>query len=245
MSFWDALYVLRRRWKVSVPALLFAVGVALAAFNVAAPSYESRADVLFLPSTESPDSDTPINPYMGLGPTLGSTADVITRVVTDPRIVRQLAAKGGTAAYQVLPDQTTSAPVLLVTSRDPSAPVAARTTKIVVEQMQQMLRDQQEAAGAPRGTWVSANVLVSEGPQRLWKSQVRLAIAAFAGTTLLFLALLFGLEARRRQPSSDALAAENDPLPAPQPGIRLKRDGAAPNDQKPVPVPEEKTRRWA
>lgn len=201
--------------------------------------------MLFLPSTESPDSTTPVNPYMGLGATLGSTADVITRVVTDPRIVRQVAAKGGTASYQVVPDQTTSAPVLIVTSRAPSAQATARTTNIVVAQMKQMLQQQQQAAGAPRGTWVTASVLVSDGPHRLWKGQVRAGIGAFAGAMLLFLALLFGLEAKRRQPRGASLAEPDDPLPAPRSGIRLKRDGAVRGDEVPAPVPGENDRRWA
>jgi hypothetical protein len=245
MSFWDALNVLRRRWKLAVPALLLVVGVAFAAFLTAPPSYMSRSDVLFLPSTESPDSTTPVNPYMGLGATLGSTADVITRVVTDPRIVRQIAASGGTAAYQVVPDQTTSAPVLIVTSRARSAQVTARTTNMVVAQMKQTLQQQQQAAGAPRGTWVSANVLVAEGTQRLWKGQVRAGIAAFAGCTLLFLALLFGLEARRRQPLGTSLGEEGDSLPGPRSSIRRKRNVAARGDEVPAPVPDEKARRWA
>jgi hypothetical protein len=234
MSFWDALSVLRHRWTLSVPALFLAIGVAAAAFLLAPAAYQAQADVLFLPSTKSPDSDTPINPYMGLGPTLGSTADVITRVMTTPQAAKQVAEQGGTASYLVAPDLSTSAPVLVVTAKDPSAAVAALTTQIVVDQVQRTLRQQQQEAGAPPGTWVSANLLVRDEPKRLWKGQVRLGLGAFAGTALLLLAGLFAIDGRRR-PRAARRRSNGDAgtLVAPQPRARPERGRA---DQDPVPL---------
>jgi hypothetical protein len=130
---------------------------------------------------------------------LGSTADVVAKVVNTPQIAAELAAKGGTAAYVAEPDLTTSAPVLVVMAEDRLAAVAERTAVLVVAQIQRTLEEQQEAAAAPRGTWVSARVLVTDEPRRLWKSQVRLAIAAFAAVAMLALAFIFALEAARRR----------------------------------------------
>jgi capsular polysaccharide biosynthesis protein len=223
LSYWETLLVILRRWRISVPAVLMAAGVGAGVFFVVPPSYEDTVQVLFLGSPNQPGEKAKVNPYLGLSSTLVQTAAVVQARLSTPQEVDSLAAQGATALYLVAPDQSTPAPVLIVTTTSAEPATAARTTKAVVEEIKRVLVELQQAAGAPTDTWVTSSVISSlPAPERKLNASLRPAITAAGGFFILTMFVLFLIEGRQRrrvqevtaQPAADPLNLfQADPPP--------------------------------
>jgi capsular polysaccharide biosynthesis protein len=221
MSYWETLLVIMRRWRISVPAALVALIIAIGTFLAVPPSYEDSVQVLFLGSPTQPGEKALVNPYLELGSTLVSTADVIRLKVSTPQVVEALAKEGATAEYGVALDQSTPAPVLIVTSKAADPAVAQSTGRAVVKEIQATLQDLQEQAGAPRSTWVVTSVLSTlPKPERKLNVSIRPAIVASGGFLALTIFVLFLREGRlrRRTPESYPVARPAAGAGRPQPG---------------------------
>jgi hypothetical protein len=235
LSYWETLLVILRRWRISVPAVLMAAGVGAGVFFVVPPSYQDTVQVLFLGSPNQPGEKAKVNPYLGLSSTLVQTAAVVQAKLSTPQEADSLAAQGDTALYVVTPDQSTPAPVLIVNTTSARPALAARTTKAVVLEIERVLVELQESAGAPAETWVHSSVISSlPEPKRKLNASVRPAITAAGGFFILTMFVLFLFEGRQRRreqevapgPATEQEAAgqpEFDPQPAdPQPAAPLR-----------------------
>lgn len=207
MSYWETLLVILRRWRISVPAVLLAAGVGAGIFVVVPPSYEDTVQVLFLGSPNQPGEKAKVNPYLSLSSTLVLTAAVVQARLSTPQEVESLAALGATAQYVVIPDQSTPAPVLLLTTTSAHPAVATRTSQALVTEIQRILVDLQQSAGAPVSTWVNSAVISSlPEPKRKLNASIRPAITAAGGVFVLMMFVLFLFEGRRRR-------REQNPVP--------------------------------
>jgi hypothetical protein len=107
----------RRRWILTTVMLMLAAFVTAAAAAWLPRSYQAQSSVVLL----APRSVTKAaggNPYLSFSPSLTLTADVLSRELMSPVVVRKLAKEGATATYTVaLPSYTTATTgsVLLVT----------------------------------------------------------------------------------------------------------------------------------
>jgi capsular polysaccharide biosynthesis protein len=232
LSSWETLLVILRRWRISVPAVLVAAGVGAGIFLVVPPSYQDTVQVLFLGSPNQPGEKAKVNPYLSLSSTLVQTAAVVQARLSTSEAVEILAAQGATADYLVTPDQSTPAPVLILTTTSGDPAVAARTARAMVTQIQRILVELQQSAGAPADTWVhSAVISTLPKPKRMLNTSIRPAITAAGGTFILTMFLLFLWEGRQRRREQAPSAPS-----APSQRSRSKGDGSGLPPEKLNPV---------
>jgi capsular polysaccharide biosynthesis protein len=217
LSYLETLLVILHRWRLSVPAILLALVAGGTAFFLVPPGYEDSAQVLFIGSPNQPGEKVQTNPYLALSSTLVSTADVIRLTVTTEQTADALAGQGARAAYEVALDQSTPAPVLLVTAKGSDPQVTRRTNLAVVDEIQRLLDEVQLQAGAPRATWVSSTVIARlPKPVRKLNQSLRPAIGATVGVLAISFFGLFLLEGRRRRDTaqSNPKSVSQEQLPA-------------------------------
>lgn len=200
MSLRETLLVIVRRWRLSVPAFVLSVILAAGTFVLIRPSYVAEEQLLILASPTAAGIDEPTNPFLNFGSTLVSTAGVVTLTVQAPQVVEALEKQGFSAEYEVKIDDSTPAPILLVTATDADPGVASRTADAVTDEVKKSLDAVQEKAGAPRDTWVRTDVLFRSPKAKIQrKSQIRAVIVVFAGALTVTALALFLIEGRAQR----------------------------------------------
>ncbi len=112
----------------------------------------------------------PVNPFLQFGSTMVSTADVLRLSVSTPKISDEVTGGGKLGEYLVILDTSTPAPVLDVTVTSGEPATARRITQQVVGLINSQLAERQQAAGAPRATWLRTTVLSDQpAPTKLLK----------------------------------------------------------------------------
>jgi hypothetical protein len=200
--------LLLRRWYALVVGLLLTLGMGLLAAALVPVSYVATAHVVLLPPRGSEGQGR--NPYLALG-SLGGMVDVVSLAAMDDDTARALKAKGVSGTYRVAPDQTTSGPVLVVTTEEPTAARAAASMDAVLRQVPETTLRLQTDTKVPPGVLVEASLIGRDGsPVRTGKSQLRavlVAVAAGAAFTLLGTAFLDSWLTRRSIRRDGARAA--------------------------------------
>lgn len=207
---------MRRRWYlVMVLAILTCAATFLVAQRVG-PTYEAGGTVLVFPPAQSTASDgtrSQGNPYLALGG-VNQARDVIVRALTSKKVSDEFGKTYPTGmSYEIVPDYTNSAPIILFTVEASNPDVATAALDALVSLVPVELRELQSGLGLPEPQQVSSVVLTSDKePATTHKSMIRSAIiagAAVGGSGLLLIALIDGLLAGRRAPDADGEAHED------------------------------------
>ena len=133
MDFFDVFRVLVRRWYVSVPALVLAVGVAIPlTLATADPTCVATANVRLVPVLTAPPGPTTVE--------LIALADDARAELSDGAFVQRLGTEGYRRSYRSVlsPEE----PVLTLEAADADAPRAAATIDQLVAQYRQAVGDQ-------------------------------------------------------------------------------------------------------
>ena len=241
MSYLEALLIFRRRWRLAVPALFLALASGSIVFWLVPPDYRDTTQVLFIGSPNQPGEKSLINPYLQLSSTMISTADVVRLRVGTAQVAEKLAATGSRASYEVVLDQSTPAPVLIVTTKDSDSTLAQQTNRAVVSEIQRLLDEVQRTAGAPESTWVTSSVISRwPEPRRKLTQSLRPAIGAGVGILAIAGFGLLRFEGRRRPsppPPPICLPPDN---PIYVDGLRPRRSPTAAAVMRPA-KPESRT----
>jgi hypothetical protein len=208
----DVLSVLRlltRHWRVTAPAALVTVLLIGAAFRSSSPTYESTGSIVLLPPPEAPDLEATAepappptvgqNPFARYGD-LSVVADILARVLESDSRQAEFESEGVTG-YEVVVNRLQRGPVVDVTGQGPNPEAAMRSTEIVLNEVNAVLSDLQEAEGADPDYFIrGASVDLPSTATAMYGSTVRTAIAALAVGALgtLGLAVLAEVIARRR-----------------------------------------------
>lgn len=198
MFFSDLSRVLLRRWYLVLLGLLATLGLCLATTSLVPPVQQMQAHILLLP----PRSAVPAggNPYLALGG-LSPTAAVVATSLTDESTMAGIVATGATAPYEVAPDTSTSAPVLLISVDGSTPQEASLTLRRVVDQIPIKLVALQKATEIRESSFITSTVLsIDVKPTPLRKTQLRALIAVLGGGvvgTALFAAVIDALIERK------------------------------------------------
>lgn len=195
-------------WLIPV-GLLVAVALAVLAFNSAPSQYVASRQVLFLSKpTARPDVRAPVNPFLDIGPSLFTAADVISLTVTDERTVERIAPPESGIEYTATMLPGGSTPVLAIEAIAPDAETADTVADEVVSTVAANLQRQQAAARAPADTWIVSSLIASSGtPSRDLGRNIVWGLAAFvaaAAATLIGAAALVRLRRRRGSAAPEA-----------------------------------------
>jgi hypothetical protein len=211
VDFLTAIRVMLARWYVLVPALLATGIAAFGVMSAVAPAYQVQSAVVLLApatsqtSTTTSSNPTPGNPYLGLG--LDVMADVLTKVTMSEATAERLKARGATAEYEV-GTGLEGGPILTVIATSPDEQTALRTAGAVIADIRSQLARRQQAKGAPRESWITAETVTRpDQATKMIGSKIRVLAAVLA----LGLAATIGLtfmaenivESRRRRAEAD------------------------------------------
>ena len=209
MELRQAVRIWRARWIfTSVLVILAVVGAAEAVAKM--PRYYQSASSVVLLASHAASKQNGGNPFLSFGPSLTLTADAVSRELTAPATVSQLAARGFTASYTVaVPPVTTftTGSVLLATVAGTDAAGVQRTLQAVTKQISTQLAQLQR--GVPAPSRVRADTLSFSPRATLSVSQTARPLV-IVGALLLVICLgtpivVDGLVTRRRLRKRPAL----------------------------------------
>ena len=193
----DLLELLRRRRRWAIGALLLLVAVTGATFKMLPTTYQSSATVVLLPPVTSGSAGQ--NPFLSLGG-LNQAVDVLVRDVTSTD-VRAPLERSTSASFELTPDFTSDAPLLLLTVEGDEQ-AATRLQDDVLEVIpRQLTRIQSEVMTPERFRISTLTVTKDKAPTALVKPKLRalgLVIVAVAVLLLLSIAAADGVLRGRR-----------------------------------------------
>ncbi|SEB56585.1 hypothetical protein SAMN04489844_0543 [Nocardioides exalbidus] len=208
--FWRTL---RRRWYLTLVVLALTVGATAYAVRTVGPTYKAEGSALVFPPASSTRSEgetkTVGNPYLELAG-VSQARDVVIRSLTSRNVSTDWEEQFPGMTYEVTPDFTNSAPIILFVVEGGTATGAAAALDDLMGRVPSILVDLQDGLGLPQDGFVTARKLTQDSrPAVVHKDQIRAALlvaAMTAGLGLLLLALadsLLNLRVRRRSERSE------------------------------------------
>ncbi|MFB9628739.1 hypothetical protein [Nonomuraea helvata] len=223
-----------RRWYVTVPAFLLALGVSFAVYRTIPTIYQSNAVlVLTVPVSggsvpSNPDYPNPrTNPLLNYNGALNVSASILLQALSAPETAARLGAPpGGQTTYIVHngspnPELLANGPFVIIDVKSPSAETAHALAVKLVQQAKIELAARQKLVQAPPSTYIQLTEMVpptSPQEQRGGKSRSAAAVLVlglFAGLTAGFAAESVATGLRRRRqgepaPEEPAASAPRD-----------------------------------
>jgi hypothetical protein len=196
----DVGTALRRRWYLTLVGLLATVVVVLGVMRLVPATFQTQANVVLLPPQSSVGQGG--NPYLYLGG-LQQASDILTRALTSDDARTKVKNAVNSVDYDVLPDATTSGPVLIVTARGKTQAAANGLRQTVLDAVPTTLVQLQDTLNVPSNARITSMVLTADDvPKPVTKTQMRASIAAGALAAVMFamlIGLFDGLATARRQ----------------------------------------------
>ena len=147
MDLAESFRTLRRRWILTLLLFLLTLAGAAAAVVKLPWTYTAQSTVVLLASPHASKAVTG-NPYLGFDSSITLTADVVRRVVMDPRAVQDLANRGYSASYTVVDAPDTTGPVLLVTVSGSNKAAVEHTLHGVTSEVSTKLNELQSSVAS-------------------------------------------------------------------------------------------------
>lgn len=198
----------RHRWWAFVLAIIIVAVLGAAAALQVEPLHRANRQILFTVSPTFQDPDTKVNPFLNFVPNLSTALEVVSISVTNPKVAERLAPAGSRVTYGAGQSPLTEAPVMLIEVEAPSAAQADEVADGLVDRSLADLEAQQQAAGAPRDTWVAATLISSSAvPEIVRSKQIRTGLAGAAaalGLVMGCMALLLRHDIRRMRRGREA-----------------------------------------
>ncbi|MEZ0071486.1 hypothetical protein [Planotetraspora sp. GP83] len=230
MDLMEAVFVLARRWTITVPLLLLTIGAVTAAYFVLPWTYESSGTIVFLTSKQIADKNTGGNPYLSFDGSLSITAELVGRAVNDELTAQKLAEQGLTGEYETQIPPDSRAPLLKVTVTDSDPRIAQATMEAIIKRIPSTLNDLQKTNTSI--SQVRQSVLTkSTAPDRKATSKIRSLVGILAIGMLLTAGVPLVTESvknprRPIQPKRVAQATQGEPSVEPPPERRRVDDDA-------------------
>lgn len=207
MDFWLTVRAMGRRWYLSVPVFLLALGVALFVADHTTHQYESTGSiVLSEPDPAAAAADHSLgkeiaNPLLSFADSLTTDSQLLIQSLNSPATQQALAAQGGTATFTASNGALTG-PFIIVTADDPNLAPTQKTVTLALQYAQQQLQQRQQSLGAPPATFIVVKSVVAPTTPTLKLG----GKSRFLGATLILslaatLCVTYGAETygRRRQ----------------------------------------------
>jgi hypothetical protein len=236
MDFWRTVLVLFRRWYVTMPAFLLAVGMALMVYSSVPVRYVSTAAlVLTVPPTggslmPSPNHQPMVtNPLLNFDQGLSMAATILIQALGTPEMATELGAPpGGSTTYRITnggtnPELLTAGPFVFIAGEAAAAAPAQDIVRRVIDRAKLELAARQRELDAPESTYLTISVVVAPTTaEAQGGSRMRAGAAALALGLIASLAAGFAMESiaaawrrrRGRDAKPDEVAGHPPLLPA-------------------------------
>lgn len=192
MDFWQTVKVVFRRWYITFPAFLAAIGVASLVYGSVPTQYVSTSVLLLTTPTTGPteqiDAEDPnaiTNPLLNFDQGLNLSASILIQTLSTPETAASLgiSTEGGTT-YEVTngstnPELLVSGPFVVIEGTSITSQQAQDIVRRVAALATQDLAERQRALNAPASTYISVNEVVpATTPEALKTKKLRAAGAA-------------------------------------------------------------------
>jgi hypothetical protein len=215
MDLMSLVRLMVRHWRVTGPAAVVTFLLVVAALVLSSPTYAASASVALFSPPDAPEaSETPDavpnageNPFTRYGD-LSVVADIVARKM-DSDAERAALEAEGVSGYEVVANRLQRGPLVEVTGMGPNPAAAIDSAERVVAELEVVLAEMQESAGADPDYFIASDVI--EPPEAAVAqvgSTLRTAIAALAvgGLATLGLAVVAEAFTRRRDAARSASA---------------------------------------
>jgi hypothetical protein len=243
--------VMRRRWYVLLPGVLFTVALVVGAYLKVPVTYTSQSTVVLLNSQKATQAFDG-NPFLSSQISLNGMADSLARNLNSDAAVAHLKAQGATCATTAKLADNAVGPLLWLTASGTDRQAVLATDKLFTAYAAERLELFQTQQSVTQPAMIRmATIVPPQDPVAQTKTRYEyLALAAVAGVVLSMVATFY-VEARRRTPVTGTAGrpAGTEPGPprgdddavAPAGGTR-----AAPADGEPAPAaPARKAPSWS
>jgi hypothetical protein len=257
LDFWDLTVVIFRRWKVSLPLLLLAIGATTYVALTAKPDYAMTSYVQLIPPrvalgpTDNPTTAALRNPWNQLGlNTLGQASIYATQ---DQKFLDLLKAEKHTDNFTLT--MTYPNPIVTVEVIGSGPADARETTQLVIDRLRASVESLQRGAGVSDQDMIATQRL-DQGlnllPSRSKVKRAILAVAAAglvmtAGGTVAFDALARRRSRKRREreqakrEQAGSPPDETTPETAPANGVEVPSPPKVPVPRTPPPAALDQT----
>lgn len=222
----------RQRWYLVLVLGVLTVSATYVVHDRIGPTYEATGTILVFPPSQSPGpagDTTRGNPYLTLGG-VNQARDVLVRTLTSKSVGDEFGEKFPGTSFEVVPDYTNSAPIILFTVEAETSGDAVAALQDLMGRVPVELDALQEGLDLLEQEKVTSMGLTrDERPATTHKAQLRGAIlvaAVLIATGLLLIALVDGILAgrrRERRPVDDAPGAGPSSRQSPSPLPTRKR----------------------
>jgi len=217
MNLAGAMRALVRRWYISIPGILLAVGLAVGVWAAVPPGYERSATQLLLPGTDSIPEDA--NPFLYLSG-LSVAADVVVQGVGAENILDEISTAYPGAAVEVSRDTSTAGPVIVITVTATSDADAEAVLQELVGRTEIVLDELQDSQDVPASARVTVAPITVDG-QSVLQQRERLVLTAGVALAVTVLALLLaalvdGLALQRRRQARPSDDETPEPIESPE-----------------------------
>ncbi|MEV6343175.1 hypothetical protein [Actinoplanes sp. NPDC051851] len=214
LDFWDLTRLLWRRWYISAPMLLVAIGITILAAKTIEPDYVVTSYVQLIPPTTNSDDkdDTKVsetrNPWLDLG--LGSLSKAAIITVQDQTVLDQLESQGHSINFTATFD--TQMPVITFEVIGDSKDQATTSMDAIIERFDNSVKTLQSTYGSKQEQYITAQRLDKGDNVKESTSKVKRALVAIGGVgVLLSVGVTVAVDAwvrRRVKPGEPAEPAE-------------------------------------
>lgn len=209
----DVVKALGRRWYVVVVGLILSVGLAMGAYSITPPEYNARGLLLLLPGANAVAEGG--NPFLSLSG-LEQPASIVVAYFSSESAHTEIADRSATAQFQVLLDESTRGPVILVDVTDETADATLSTLDYLLTRIPEELARLQSEVKAPAPSVITSMPITVDGEaERDSSATIRNVIAAGVVGIVLTGFAAFALDGillrrRMRRNSSGSTSADAD-----------------------------------
>jgi hypothetical protein len=206
MDIVEMIRVIRRRWRVSVPALLLVLIAAVGSYARWPNSYSSFSEVTLLGSPVA--SNVPgfgSNPYLATDG-LASIDATLVAYLTSDQAIAHIKALGVTESVTVAIPPYAAGPFYTITVQGNNPAQVQHATAIVTDYSQRALIQLQDTVRPPMGKGslvTSAVISAPSKPTKVKKKKLEIVAGITIGVLILALAAIFAAEGRAKGRSAD------------------------------------------
>jgi len=238
VDFAEIFRVLRRRWRVSVPALLIAVLATVGMYRVWPTTYQSSAVITLLgPRSLAAQPGNGNNPFIVVGD-LDPMATILASYLSTPQALGELQALNVNGTFTAAVPAFAAGPFVTLTLAGKNRAAISRSMPVVIRFAERRLRTLQENSSikTPANGVVGSTVIAApNAPTPVRKKKIELVAAVAILGLVAVLILSFSAEALaiRRGKGPDRASA---PAKARVPGRAEKVDVLHSQDGHQVPM---------
>ena len=224
---------LLRRWYLLLVGLAIAATGAYLAWDRIEPTYSAESSILMLPPTSAtkavPPNTTNSNPLLYLGG-LGQARDALISALASDASKKDFEAKFPDTEYEIVPDNSSNAPIIVMSAEAPTAETALTAVKYLADRVDGEFSNLQRQLAVDKEEQIRSMPLTT-ATLAAPNYQTRIRTAAIVGVGLaaisvLLVGLVDGLLIHRRKGLVAKRAYQEDEGPS-------GRD-SAPADEPPV-----------